>query len=637
MKQLRIYITVLFLLYTGIDLSAQVRNKQDLEGAPKALQEMLVAVRGCINADSGDCSHYYKKAIQMQEEQKNEKYLTSFYCILGKYYFDKGNAEAALKDLPKGYHTANRRNEYFNAGYLANLIAAAYSYQAATDSALHYFLEARKHYVKINDSIQLAENYSNTASVYVDINDDITALSTYRKAWMYTNSLSRQRFNRFNISSNIGQAYFRLGKIDSAYYWTRICRQYIDAQEGYQIEWKNTVIGLLFADIFLEKKELDSAIIYADIGLQNAIQLADSQYIADAYDTKARLLLHQKNYKQAIDHALKSKNINTVHGNIKGLSRSLATLSESYFALGAFKDAAHSYKQQLALLDTTMSHRNIRAIREVNAKYETEKKERRLAEQALLIQKKDAQMRNWLTAGIALLFGLIVFVWQYRRGQQRKLKLIEQENENAVLKAMMNGEERERNRISKDLHDGVAAMLGAAKMSLQSIPFLSEEKKMEQLEKTAQLVSNTHADVRRIAHDLLPVTLEKEGLIAAVAQFAADINATNILNFQVNNQLPEGFVFPKNMELMLYRIIQELINNVIRHSSASEAQITFRQTGTQLEIEVSDNGIGIGDNKENQGLYSIRERLKALGGSFSIKGTERKGTRVQLLLELKEG
>ncbi len=637
MKKLRIYITVLFLLCTGIDLPAQVHTNQDLEQAPEALQEMLVALRGCIAKDTGDCSPYYKKAIRLQEDKKDEEYLTSFYCILGKYYFDNGRFEAVLRDLPKGYHTADRRREHYNAGYLANLIAAAYSYQATTDSALHYFLEARKHYVAINDSIQLAQNYSNTASVYVDIKDDITALTSYHKAWTYTNASKSAKFVSFNISLNIGQAYQRLGEIDSAYHWAVICRQYIDPDDLDGIDWENANCNMLFANIYRERTQLDSALLCAKSAVQSALKLSDSQFVADAYAVKAKVLFLQKNYKQAIEDALKSKAINSRYGNVLGLTRSLTVLSESYFALGAFKKAAESYKEQLELKDTLMSQQNISAIRDMSTKYETEKKERQLAEQALLIQQKDAQMRNWLIGGGALLLGLIVFVLQYRRNQQRKLKLIEQENENAVLKAMMNGEERERNRISKDLHDGVAAMLGAAKMSLQSIPFLSEEKKKEQLEKIAQLISNTHTDVRRIAHDLLPVTLEKEGLIAAVAQFAADINETGILDFQVNNQLPSGFTFPKNMQLMLYRIIQELINNVIRHSRATQVQVTFIQTNEQLQIEVKDNGVGFTEAKESQGLYSIRERLKALGGSFNIKGEERKGTRIQLLLELKEG
>lgn len=636
MIKLRIYSIILFLICTNTDLAGQVHTNQDLEKAPEALQEMLTALRGCIAKDTGDCSHYYKKAIRLQEDKKDEEYLTSFYCILGKYYFDKGRFEAVLRDLPKGYHTADRRREHYNAGYLANLMAAAYSYQAATDSALHYFLEARKHYVAINDSIQLAQNYSNTASVYVDIKDDITALSTYYKAWVYSNSLNNSKLNKFNVSVNLAETYLRLEKIDSAYHWALICRQYIEPDNQYEIDWENAICDMLFANIYRERKQLDSALLCAKSAVQNALKLADSQFVADAYAVKAKVLFLQKNYKQAIEDALKSKAINSRYGNVLGLTRSLTVLSESYFALGAFKEAAQSYKEQLALTDTLMSQQNISAIRDMSTKYETEKKERQLAEQALLIQQKDAQMRNWLMGGGAVLLSLAIFIWQYRRNQQRKLKLLEQENENAVLKAMMNGEERERNRISKDLHDGVAAMLGAAKMSLQSIPFLSEEKKKEQLEKIAQLISNTHIDVRRIAHDLLPVTLAKEGLLSAIAQFAADISHTGILDIRINDKLPPGFRFPPNMELMLYRIIQELLNNVIKHSRATQAQVTFTRTDEQLEIEVMDNGIGFTENKESQGLYSIRERLKALGGSFTIKGTERKGTRVQLLLELKE-
>ncbi|WP_159799178.1 ATP-binding protein [Flavobacterium sp. MK4S-17] len=614
----KVYI-IFFMLCLGTKLSAQVNSKQNLETAPKEIQQLFFDAKNCVEKDTGDCSYYHKKAIKFLENKNSKKYLTTFYCYLGKYYFNNGRFKDVIKDLPKGYKAAKKRNEYYNAGFLANLLAAGYSYQANTDSALFYFIEARKNYLKINDSLLLAENYSNTASVYVDIDDDVTAVSHYYKAWAYSSSLTyNMRIIRFSISLNLGQAYNRLGKLDSAYNWALISRKYVTKEDEYKSDWQIATNNMLFADVYMKKNQLDSAYVCAKLALQHAQKLDDSQFLADAYAVKANVHLEQKDYRQAIKDALESKAINTDNGNVMGLTRSLSVLSKSYFALGKYKEAAYSYKQELDILDSTVSQRKIRAIREVNVKYETEKKERQIAEQALKIERKNTQFRNWVIVGALLILGSIFYIYQSRKTQKQKLILLKQENENAVLKAIMNSEEQERRNISSMLHDGVAAKLGAAKMSLQSIPFLQDEKRDYQLENTAQLISNIHRDIRSIAHSLLPVTLEKEGLVPAIIGFVSEINQLHLLEIKVDNKLPEEFILPKKNALVIYRIIQELINNIVRHAKATEAKIYLEKKDNVLEICVSDNGVGFIPNQENQGLYSIKERLNTIGGTFTI-------------------
>src|SRR5690606_3377897 len=175
--------------------------------------------------------------------------------------------------------------------------------------------------------------------------------------------------------------------------------------------------------------------------------------------------------------------------------------------------------------------------------------------------------------------------------------------------------------------------LGAAKMGLQAIPFLEEERRKDQLEKTVRLIGNIHGDVRRIAHNLLPVTLEKEGLVSAVHDFVGEINQLGILEIKLRNQISPDFRLPKRNELVLYRIIQELVNNIIQHAGATEASIDLSDTNEQIEIKVSDNGIGFITNRENQGLYSIRERSGTIGGTFSIKSVEKRGSVATLILK----
>lgn len=124
------------------------------------------------------------------------------------------------------------------------------------------------------------------------------------------------------------------------------------------------------------------------------------------------------------------------------------------------------------------------------------------------------------------------------------------------------------------------------------------------------MISNIHGDVRSIAHHLLPVTLEKEGLVSAINEFVAEINQLHLLEIKVDSSLSPGFSLAKRNELVLYRIVQELVNNIVKHAKATEATVYLSDASQILEIQVIDNGVGFSENRENQGLYSIRERVK---------------------------
>ncbi len=430
------------------------------------------------------------------------------------------------------------------------------------------------------------------------------------------------------LSGNISDGYYELKEDSLAKVWsfkTLNLKNTVKADEGF-------FLAYLTLSKLHKNSSLDSALYYAQNALDVSNKINNKEFIGNANTQFAYILNSYNRSKEAQVYVEKAIQNFRNAPYVPGLAKVLKLAGDISLKNGLHAQSAKYYQEYIQLNDSIKSEKNFKTISELTTQYETEKKERQLAEQQLLIQKKNAQIRNWLIAGGLLLLGAVFFIIQNKRNQQRKIKIIQQENENAVLKAMMNGEEQERNRISKDLHDGVAAMLGAAKMSLQSIPYLAEEKKSTHLEKVSHLIDNTHNEVRRIAHDLLPITLEKEGLIVAVHQFAANLNQMGLLELQIDNQLSSNFNLPKRTELMLYRIIQELINNIIKHSQANKAKISFAEIGNKITINIEDNGIGFDDKKENQGLHSIKERLKALGGTFNIKGEKNIGTKVSLVL-----
>ena len=278
--------------------------------------------------------------------------------------------------------------------------------------------------------------------------------------------------------------------------------------------------------------------------------------------------------------------------------------------------------------------KNQELIHEFQVKYETEKKEKQIAEQKLKIQKQNAKIWFAILGGIlfaAILGGTFLY---HKKAEKLKLKQLEQEKENAILSSFVLGEERERNRISHELHDGVAAMIGAAKMSLESIPHLSTEQQMKQILKVVGILEDSHADIRHIAHNLLPIVLEKEGLIKATKHFANEINDTKLVNILVSDHHSNANEQPQQLQLMLFRIIQELVNNIVKHSQAKNAEIIFSKAQNSLQIEITDDGIGYDEaiDQANQGLYSISQRLRSIGGQFQISRKSSGGTQAKVEL-----
>ena len=230
---------------------------------------------------------------------------------------------------------------------------------------------------------------------------------------------------------------------------------------------------------------------------------------------------------------------------------------------------------------------------------------------------------------ISILGGAIFY---NKKKQESRLKQLQKDKENAILNSFILGEERERKRISHELHDGVAAMIGAAKMSLESIPHLPQEKRMEQLAKVQRILERSHADTRHIAHNLLPTVLEQDGLVKATEQFVSEINETKLIKISVTDNHENTHKLSQQLQLMIFRVIQELVNNIIKHSEAANAEIKFSNNSNGLQIEITDDGIGYEDSEEagNQGLYSISQRLKSIGGNFEITKRKSGGTQAKV-------
>ena len=204
------------------------------------------------------------------------------------------------------------------------------------------------------------------------------------------------------------------------------------------------------------------------------------------------------------------------------------------------------------------------------------------------------------------------------------------EQENAA-RAVLEAEEKERQRIARDLHDGVGQMMSAAKMNLSAFEAEAQLKDPEQqlsLEKIIGLVDDSCREVRSVSHTMMPDVLLKKGLDAALRDFTGKVGSGSLQIGLYTEGIDEDL--PMNTAMILYRVLQEAVNNVIKHAQASRLDISVVRDAEGIHATIEDNGIGFDVTDpaytEGMGLKNIRTRVSFLKGTVDVDSAKGRGT-----------
>jgi signal transduction histidine kinase len=238
---------------------------------------------------------------------------------------------------------------------------------------------------------------------------------------------------------------------------------------------------------------------------------------------------------------------------------------------------------------------------------------------------------------------IVVFVMYYQRKQieqQIRVKDMEAEFQRKLLEVSMASTEAERRRIAQDLHDDIGALLSVTKLTFNALH--SQLGSKEQAERLAQQVreaiDETISHVRRISRELVPTTLERFGLAAAIQEFAAKSNLQHGLKITFDCHGDEDLRFEPRAELMLYRVVQELINNALKHSKGRNVHIQIELPPRKFCLVVEDDGQGFDfadvrlRPSPGLGLDSIEGRLRIINGKMDYQTSLNKGCRVVITL-----
>ncbi len=598
--------------------------------------------------------------------------------ILGKAKSEQETKKAILY-----YQNARVQSEQLHYAYgivkSLNGIGVIYLYEGNYPTATEYFTEAARYVINTNKHLELLPGiYSNIANNFSNSGQFDSALFYSFKALnLATHSTANTSLSVSALHNNISNVYSYLNQYDKTVYHAEMAIQYAVKERDTFLECAayltlSSALGNLpdkngheeRVEAYL-KKVVDLARKHhwaylkhkAFVGLGNLYKTKEpstSENIEKAlyYFQQAQTipvasnsdrittnisigdcLALLKRYKQA--EAILLESLEQSKALDLHYIPTLAMIARLYSDQGKYKQANSYYSQYIALTEQKETSKE-KALK-VQYLYEAKEKENAAIKKELALNKQDlAIQRKSTIASLVFAFAIsivviIIFYFRYRR------KLDKQKIETASWKATLEGEERERKRLAKELHDNIGGNLSTIKMWLANMQSRTDTGTVlkQDVEDVEKLVGQTLTEVRNTAHHLMPELLLRLGLTEAVRIYCINAQKATGIDFEFHYL---GYIgnLGKGLELMLYRIIQELVQNIVKHSSATSALVQMSLHVTKLTITVEDNGKGIepADPQEYKGigLQSVQTTIEHLGGQFSISSEPGSGTTVEIEL-----
>jgi two-component system NarL family sensor kinase len=397
--------------------------------------------------------------------------------------------------------------------------------------------------------------------------------------------------------------------------------------------------------------------------------LPAKSYVLSSY---AIFKAEQGDVEGALEYSMEPLKVKRMLGQMKPLENDLLNVSEWYTVLGQYVKARAAMKEgietskkigdvvylqyfydRLAKLDSiTGNHvgaysnlrtanfykdsaeslKRFRAVEEVREKYEAEQKEKLLAEKEVEIERqKLVQVSTAAMASIVILL-LVVLIIVFRSRHRKKLQAEYKQQSRLQLETIVQTQEEVQQSIARDLHDGLVQIIGAAKMSLESVgPQTEKSLALNRIADASRIIDEAVTEARNISHQMLPYSLLRGGLEAAIDELLAkSFPNYTFRKADASHQLSE------DVTINVYRIVQELVNNVIKHSDADHVTLIMTMSTTTMALKFEDNGKGFDKTwiKNGVGLTNIRTRCELIYGTLELDSSIGKGTSFKLTVPL---
>ncbi len=545
------------------------------------------AIAQYIRTDNQAAISSFRAVINGAKNTKDTtalKKVVKSYAFLAGIYTTQGVFTTALENYYLGLAVADKINDLDGRAQILLGIGELYFYWHRYEQAMQYYTSSEKILHRTGNEKLLADCYIHKGAIYEQQAQFGTALSYYNKSLAIFEKLHHTN-NMTAVLTNIGNVYSALGQYDKG------------------IAHLNRALSI--AKEFRNKDN----ILYCLINL------------GIVYDTTG-------DYKTAEHYWTQSIALAEETGSIESQITAYEAVASLAARKGDFEQAYRMNVRYSRLKDSLFNAQSLKQIQEINTRYETEKKERKITEQAWMIQKQKNR-NQWLAlmligGTVIVSVGLIYYV-QRNRAKQEKER----------FKAMLKAEQQERMRIARDLHDSLGQKLTAVSLQLGSQTAATRDG--NGYSATKALLDDAIQEVRHISHNLIPEELHF-GIITALEELCMKMQtAETIINLKIDPRFTPGNL-SEQFELSVYRIIQELLNNILKHAASGRIDIALLQDGSSWIIDVRDNGKGFNTTSIHTsaglGWKNILARVSLLNGKMTVSSETAKGTHIKITFPL---
>ncbi len=628
MKQLYI-IVVLFLLNTTFVFAQdnKVEEMKDLLSDKSVSVNTKLALYDSISwfylhSSFEESAQYAREGIKLARKHHDIKMEAVLYRNLGVAYYMYNIYDTADIYYDKAMELAKQaREESLEAGIIfakANMHYAQFQFQ----EALTEYLKAITLFEHLNQKERICATYGNIAAIYNEMKNYAHAEQYVNKAMLLATELgdSLRIAHLYNKLMIIRHAQ---GKLDECLEYAEKSRDIFYA-EGEYINMLLSMHQILI--VYMEQEQFQKAFTVAEEALAIAQEIGHEEYIIESKQKIAQIYQQSGQFTLAEEYALEVLS-ETDSNDYRRLINLYLLLSDLYVNLGDLTQASN-YKNLLIetfykSFDETMAS----ALAEMEVEYETEKKNTQIE---TLHKQKQLYVVLSIISGIGLILLVITLILLYRYQQQKQLRAnekiqqLEQEKQLVAAEALLDGENHERGRISRELHDGLGGLLTMAKLDLAQ----TNNTSCQDLGNVTSLLDKSICEMRRIAHNLMPESLLRFGLKPILEEFSKGSDLIHFYFYGNENRLNE------KIEINIYRIATELINNALKHANAAEINVQLIQSEEKLSLTVQDNGKGFNIENTHEGLSTVRARVELLGASMNVFSQANKGSEITIELNL---
>ena len=537
------------------------------------------------------------QGIKTSLKNKDSVSFAFFTRYIGQAYYFKGDYSTAAILFFKAIHVLERHSDRRELALAYNELAKLYRKTRKLKSAEETYAKAMVIYEELKDSANISTNYNESGVVFEYANDYNEALRRYKRSLSISERLSDTVAISYALSNMAG-----VYSLQNKYKESDI---FLKTALNYRKHLKDTfALALNYSDIGMNSflaGEPSQALMYLDSSNQIAIRMNYPELQSNNYSLMAQVYEKQKDPAKAYVF----------------------------------------YKQHIKLKENIFTLQSEQQLNELTTKYESGKKDLELLKNKTEIESQQEQnlIKSVIIISIlimALLISLLLYSYNKRKKLRQKTEMeVELTKQKELrIKSVIEAEEKERRRIAQDLHDGIGQILSAAKLNLSSLEstiVTTNQAQKDALKNTLDLIDDSVKEVRTVSHNMMPNVLIKLGLASAVREFITKLG--NLPNLKIDLEIVGlNERLEENAETALYRAIQEIVNNIIKHAKADKISIQLIRHDKELSVVIEDNGVGFDVDRINEfggiGLKNILSRVEFINGSVHFDSLPGRGTTV---------